>query len=96
MSDEQALEFVLPRFDIRRQGRAWAGDEVRDRLRRLGECKIEVLDGQLFSDAFQRRMLLGMLLENVGLDAALELAESALWHQALAAKHSRQQPGRRL
>lgn len=96
MSDEQALEFVLPRFDIRRQGRAWAGDEVRDRLRRLGECRIEVLDGQLFSDAFQRRMLLGMLLENVGLDAALELAESALWYQALAAKRPRQQPGRRL
>ena len=86
MSNEQALEFVLPRFDIRRQGRAWVGGEARDRLRRLGECRIEVLDGRLFFDEFQRRMLLGMLLENVGLDAALELANLNLCRQALAAK----------
>ena len=51
------------------------GDEVRDRLRRLGECQIEVIDGRLFFDEFQRRMLLGMLLENVGMDAAIELAD---------------------
>lgn len=86
MSPEQPLEFALPRFDIRRQGRAWVGDEVRDRLRRLGECQIEVLDGRLFFDEFQRRMLLGMLLENVGMDAAIELADLNLWRQALAAK----------
>ena len=86
MSPARLLEFALPRFDIRRQGRAWVGDEVRDRLRRLGECQIEVLDGRLFFDEFQRRMLLGMLLENVGLDTAFELADQNLWRQALAAK----------
>ena len=86
MSPARLLEFALPRFDIRRQGRAWVGDEVRDRLRRLGECQIEVLDGRLFFNEFQRRMLLGMLLENVGMDAAIELADLNLWRQALAAK----------
>lgn len=89
MSQEQALEFVLPRFDIRRQGRVWVGGEARDRLRRLGECQIAVIDGRLFFDEFQRRMLLGMLLENVGLDAALELADLTLCRQALDAKRPR-------
>ena len=86
MSTVPTLPFVLPRLGIRRQGRAWAGGEVRDRLRRLGECQIEALDGWLFFDEFQRRMLLGMLLENVGLDTAFELADQNLWRQALAAK----------
>ena len=89
MSAEQRLEFVLPRFDIRRQVRSWSGEEVKDRLRRLGECQIEVSDGRLFFDEFQRRMLLGMLLENVGLDAALDLAELTLCRQALDAKRPR-------
>ena len=86
MSDERALKFILPCFDIRRGGRAWAAAEVQDRLRRLGPCRIEVLDGRLFFDEFQRRMVLGMLLENVGLDVALDLAGPARWRDALAAK----------
>lgn len=86
MPPEHPLEFALPRFDIRREGRAWSGAEVQDRVRRLRPCKLEVLDGYLVSDEFQRRMLLGMLLENVGADAALELGELTLWRQALAAR----------
>lgn len=31
-------------------------------------------------------MVLGMLLENVGLDVAIELAGPGLWRQALSAK----------
>ena len=85
MSDQRALKFILPRFDIRRQGRPWTGPECQERVRRLGPCDVEVIDGRLFFDEFQRRMVLGMLLENVGLDAALELAGSARWREALAA-----------
>lgn len=89
MPDEPALAYVLPRFDIRRQGRAWGSGEADDRLRRLGPCRIEVFDGRLFSDEFQRRLLLGMLLENLGLEVALELATAHRWRKALAAKRCR-------
>jgi len=86
MSGPRALGFVLPRFAIHRHGRAWVPEEARERLRRLGDCRLEVHDGRLFVDEFQRRMVLGMLLENVGLDAAIELAGPGLWRQALSAK----------
>ena len=86
MSGPRTLGFVLPRFAIHRHGRAWVAEEARERMRRLGDCKIEVCDGRLFVDEFQRRMVLGMRLENVGLDAAIELAGPGLWRQALSAK----------
>ncbi len=86
MPAERAVGFILPRFAIHRHGRAWVAEEARERLRRLGDCRIEVRDGRLFVDEFQRRMVLGMLLENVGLDAAIELAGPGLWRQALNAK----------
>ena len=89
MPGEPTLGFVLPRFAIHRHGRAWAAEEARERLRRLGDCKLEVRDGRLFVDEFQRRMVLGMLLENVGLDVAIELAGPRPWRQALSARRLR-------
>ena len=86
MPDQRPLGFVLPRFAIHRLGRAWVPEEAQQRLRRLGDCRLEVHDGRLFADEFQRRLVLGMLLENVGLDAAIELAGPGLWRQALSAK----------
>ena len=86
MSGSPSLGFIMPRFAIHRHGRAWVPEEARERLRRLGDCKLEVRDGRLFADEFQRRLVLGMLLENVGLDAAIELAGPGLWRQALSAK----------
>ena len=86
MPGERPLGFVLPRFAIHRYGRAWVPEEARERLRRLGDCRLEVHNGRLFVDEHQRRLVLGMLLENVGLDAAIELAGPGLWRQALSAK----------
>ena len=96
-NDDRALAFALPKFAIRRSGRAWHGPELADRLGRLGDCKVEVIEGRLFGDEYQRRLLLGMLLENVGLDAAVGLAEPILWRQALEAAHQapRHRPNRR-
>ena len=80
MPGERPLGFVLPRFAIHRHGRAWVPEEARER------CRLEVHNGRLFVDEFHRRLVLGMLLENVGLDAAIELAGPGLWRQALSAK----------
>ena len=90
---ETKIAFALPKFDIGRAGRVWKGSEVADRLSRLGECQIEVIDGQLFGNEYQRRMLLGMLLENTGLDVVIGLAEPNLWQQALAARIAKKRTG---
>ena len=74
------------RLDFNHHTALSTAEEARERMRRLGDCKIEVCAGRLFVDEFQRRMVLGMLLENVGLDAAIELAGPGLWRQALSAK----------
>lgn len=86
-NSDAELHFVLPRFDIRRVGRPWHGRELSDRLSRLGDCKVDIVEGRLFGDQYQRRLLLGLLLENEGLDAAVKLADRRLWLQALDSVH---------
>jgi hypothetical protein len=93
-NETRELSFALPRFDIRLRGRAWHGSELSDRIRRLGDCKIEVLEGRLLGDEFQRRMLLGLILENVGLEAAVSLADPRIWDQALRSVVRRKQLSR--
>lgn len=56
-----------------------------DRLLGMGELKLEVLDGQLGLPPEQQEALLGLLLETVGLDRALQLVPLERWRQALAA-----------
>ena len=73
-----------PHWDIRRQGRAWSGDEGYRRLDLTPE-KFEMIDGKLLWDDEQRINLLAMLLENVGIDAALRLAPLDRWREALDA-----------
>ena len=45
-------------------------------------------DGKLFWDERTRLVLLGMLLENVGLDAAVRLGDPKKWKEAVAALES--------
>jgi hypothetical protein len=71
-------------WDIRREGRAWRGDEAMQRFDLTPE-KFEMYDGQLFFDEEQRIALLGLLLENVGADAAVRLGDPNVWRSAIAA-----------
>lgn len=70
------------RWDIRREGRAWNGPELRARLELTPE-KFEVWEGQLFFDDQQRLDLLAMLLENLGVDRAVRLGDPAVWRAAV-------------
>lgn len=70
-------------WDIRRKGRAWAGDEALQRLELTPE-KFEMNRGRLFWDDEQRLLLLGLLLENVGVDAAVHLGDPNVWRAAVA------------
>jgi hypothetical protein len=73
------------RWDIRREGRAWDLAEAVDKLDIL-PSKLELVRGKLCLDEAQRLVLLAALLENVGLDAAVRLADTERWTQAISAR----------
>lgn len=70
-------------WDIRREGRAWTSEEFMQRWEMTPE-KIEATDGKLFWDDEQRIAMLGLLLENVGADAAVRLGDPRVWRKAVA------------
>jgi hypothetical protein len=70
-------------WNIRRRGRAWR-KEATTRYELTPE-KIEMVDGKLFWSDQDRLMMLGLLLENVGIDRALQLGDPQVWREAIAA-----------
>jgi len=82
MQDDERPEI---HWDIQREGRAWGRPEIGARLDALLELKFEVSGGRLFRREDTRLRVLAMLLENVGLDAAVRLGDPARWREAVAA-----------
>ena len=70
-------------WDIRRAGRAWR-EEAHDRYQ-LTPDKFEMWQGKLFWTDQERLLLLGLLLENVGADAAVRLGDPKVWREAVSA-----------
>ena len=70
------------RWDIRREGRAWTGDEACGRWELTPE-KFEMDGGKLFWDETQRLTLLALLLENLGVDQAVRLGDPEVWKAAV-------------
>ena len=70
-------------WDIRREGRPWVGDEALERLELTPE-KFEMSRGRLFWDDDERLLVLGLLLENCGVDAAVRLGDPEVWRAAVA------------
>lgn len=71
-------------WDIRREPRRWNSDEISSRLE-LTPDFFEVIDGEMLCSDEHRLNLLGVVLEQVGIDAALRLASKELWLEALDA-----------
>ena len=71
------------RWDIRRSGRTWRGDEARERYSLTPE-KLEMVEGRLLWSDEARLTLLGLLLENVGADRAVRLGDPEVWRAAVA------------
>jgi len=71
------------KWDIRKQGRAWMGDEAMQRFALTPE-KFEMYQGRLFWSDEDRLNLLGLLLENVGAARAVQLGDPAVWRDAVA------------
>ena len=70
------------KFNIQRKGRAWKGDEAHQKYQLTPE-KIEMFNGQIFWSDEERLNMLGLLLENVGLDKALKLCDINMVKDAL-------------
>ena len=89
MSSDNTLEPPEPplpevHWDIRREGRAWIGDEGLARFQLTPE-KFEMWQGKLFSSEAERVTMLGLLLENVGADRAVHLGDAEVWRSAIRA-----------
>jgi hypothetical protein len=81
-SDEEPPMPVVA-WDIRRSGRTWEDGEAMARYELTPE-KFEMWGGRLFWSDRDRLMLLGLLLENVGADAAVRLGDPAVWRAAVS------------
>jgi hypothetical protein len=83
--DDLEEEAVPPlTWDIHREGRGWTREEFDARVSRLVDLKFEISKGKLFWSEATRLLVLGMLLENVGLDAAVRLGDPERWKEAVA------------
>ncbi|HMY15785.1 MAG TPA: hypothetical protein PKA58_05625 [Polyangium sp.] len=71
-------------WDIQRSGRPWTKEEFDSRANRIMGLDFEISRGKLFWSERTRLMVLGMLLENVGIDAAVRLGDPARWKEAVA------------
>jgi hypothetical protein len=68
-------------WDVRREGRRWSEEEFDQRIDQAPE-KIEYVDGIFASDR-QRLIVLGMLLENLGIDRAVQFGRVDDWRAAI-------------
>ena len=70
-------------LEIRRERRVWSDTECRGQMQALRDMRFELIDGKLFWSDFERQLVLGMLLENLGMDAAIRLGDAQRWREAI-------------
>lgn len=70
-------------FNIQRRGRKWSREEIKEKYHELCPEKLELIEGKMFWTDEQRLNMLALLLENVGMDAAVSLGDPTLWKQAI-------------
>ena len=81
---QNGVAWALVPWDIRNESRPWTEEEISTRyLRMLMEIKDELTDGRLYNQHGTRMMVLGLLLENQGLDNAVQFGEIEDWERAL-------------
>jgi hypothetical protein len=78
-------------WDIRRNGRLWLDEEFDERISQAPE-KIEYVNGIFGSDR-QRLIVLGMLLENLGIDRVVQFGRLEDWKAAIDDREKRRGTG---
>jgi hypothetical protein len=79
-------------WDIRRKGRLWSNEEFDLRIDQAPD-KIEYVNGIFASDR-QRLNVLGMLLENLGIDKVVRFGKLEDWKAAIEELEKRQGSGK--
>jgi hypothetical protein len=75
---------MIPKLNIGRKGRAWSTkEEIHSRYHEICPEKLELFEGKLLWTEEDRLKLIGLLLENVGIDQVIALADLDLWQAAL-------------
>ncbi len=72
-----------PRWDIKNESRGWNRHEAWARFELLPE-KNELISGQLTWSDEEREHVLGVLLELIGADRAVQLGNADVWRAAVA------------
>jgi len=78
-------------WDIRREGRRWSHEEFDQRIDQAPE-KIEYVVG-IFASERERLNVLGMLLENLGIDRAIGFGKLKDWKAAIEDLEKKQGTG---
>ena len=71
------------KWEIGRTGRAWRSGEALERFG-LAPEKFEMNKGKLFWSDDDRLTVLALLLENVGVDRAVQVGDPNVWRAAVA------------
>jgi hypothetical protein len=77
--------------DIGREGRLWSDEEFEERIGQAPE-KVEFVDGIFASDR-ERLVVLGMLLENLGIDRAIRFGRLEDWKAAIEHREKKRGSG---
>ena len=81
---QNGVAWALVPWDIRNESRPWTKEEISTRyFRMLMDIKDELTDGRLYNQHGTRMVVLGLLLENQGLDNAVQFGEIEDWERAL-------------
>ena len=75
-------------WDIGREGRLWSDEGFEERIGQAPK-KVEFVDGIFASDR-QRLIVLGMLLENLGIDRAVQFGRLEDWKAAIEDREKKQ------
>lgn len=70
-------------WNISLEGHTWSTEEFNSRYNLIPE-KIELIQGKLFWSEETRLNMLGLLLENVGVEKAIRLGNPQVWHEAIS------------
>ena len=81
--------FAPTEWDIHREGRVWSHEEFNRRIYQAPE-KIEYTGG-IFTYEDERLTVLAMLLENLGIDKAVQLGNLEDWKATIAELETKEQ-----
>jgi len=68
---------------LTRSSASRTAEEFPARANRLLGVDLEISEGKLFGSEKDRLLILGMLLENLGMDAAVRLGDLSRWKEAV-------------